>query len=64
MKKQTKKPKKAPSKLEREYLEMFAPRPLPYQGLYTDEDTLEQPSPLKVVFTTATPGGSAGLPTT
>lgn len=53
MKKQTKKTEKA---LEKEYLEIFAPHPLPYQGLYTDDDSLEQPSPLKVFPTTATPG--------
>ncbi len=64
MKKQTKKRQGALGKLEKEYLETFAPHPLPYQELYTDEDSLEQPSPLKVVFTTATPGVSAGLLTT
>jgi hypothetical protein len=43
------------SRIEREYQTVFAPHPLPYQGLYTDEDSLEQPSALKYVPTTATP---------
>jgi hypothetical protein len=47
---------KTPTKtIEREYQETFTPRTLPYQGLYTDEDSLEQPSELEYVPTTATP---------
>lgn len=41
--------------VEKQYLKIFSPHPLPFQGLYTDEDTLEQPSALKYVPTTATP---------
>jgi hypothetical protein len=41
--------------IEKEYLKVFSPHPLPFQGLYTDEDSLEQPSALKYVPTTATP---------
>jgi hypothetical protein len=41
--------------IEREYLTIFSPHPLPFQGLQTDEDSLEQPSALKYVPTTATP---------
>lgn len=51
-----KKETKKPATLEQEYLQTFAPRQLPYQGLYTDEDSLEQPSPLKYFPSTATPG--------
>jgi hypothetical protein len=49
---QTKTPKKP---LERQYEAIFIAHPLPYQGLYTDEDSLEQPSALKYVPTTSTP---------
>jgi hypothetical protein len=41
--------------VEKQYLKVFSPHPLPFQGLYTDEDSLEQPSALKYVPTTATP---------
>lgn len=41
--------------IEREYETVFSPHPLPYQGIYTDEDSLEQPSALRYVPTTATP---------
>jgi hypothetical protein len=51
-KKQTKTSKKP---LERQYEGIFTPHPLPYQGVYTDEDSLEQPSALKYVPTTSTP---------
>lgn len=47
--------KKAPNTLEEAYEEFFTPHPLPYQGIYTDADSLEQPSPLKFFYTTATP---------
>ena len=42
--------------LEREYRKVFSPALLPYRGLYTDQDSLEQPSALKVYPTTTTPG--------
>jgi len=53
MKKQAKKTRG--SSVERDYQTIFTPHSLPYQGLYTDEDSLEQPSALKYVPTTATP---------
>lgn len=40
---------------ERNYLQVFTPHPLPYQGLHTEEDSLEQPSQLKYVPSTTTP---------
>ncbi len=43
--------------IEHDYLQTFTPHPLPYQGLYTDEDSLEQPSQLKYVPSTTTPNG-------
>jgi len=49
------KPRNRKQKLEREYQQMFTPHPLPYQGLYTDADSLEQPSALKYVPSTSTP---------
>lgn len=45
--KQTEKP------IEREYRQIFTPRPLPFHGLYTDDDSLEQPSELKYVPATS-----------
>jgi len=51
MKKQKKHVKK--SKSEREYLTVFSPKIS--QGAYSDEDSLEQPSALKYVPSTATP---------
>ncbi len=44
-----------PSQLEREHLQMFASRKLPYQGLYTDADSLEQPSELMDVPSISVP---------
>jgi hypothetical protein len=41
--------------IEKEYKTVFSPYPLPYQGTYTDEDSLEQPSALKYVPSTTTP---------
>ncbi len=40
---------------EQNYVQIFTPHPLPYQGLYTDEDSLEQPSQLIYVPSTTTP---------
>jgi|ERR1700677_4175745 hypothetical protein len=58
MTKQTKpqsKKQTGPSPLERDYLQTFIPRQLPYQGLYTDEDSLEQPSELMDVPSISVP---------
>jgi hypothetical protein len=54
--KKQKQPKRREKTLEREYQQTFSPHPLPYQGLYSEEDSLEQPSALKSVPTRATPG--------
>jgi hypothetical protein len=51
--KKLKKPRK--HAIEREYESVFSPHPLPYQGIYTDDDSLEQPSALKYVPSTTTP---------
>lgn len=45
--------------IEREYQQTFTPNPLPYRGLYTDPDSLEQPSALKNVPTTSAPNVEA-----
>lgn len=57
MKTQTQgKPDKArPVKIEQDYTQVFTSHPLPYQGLYTDDDSLEQPSQLKYVPSITTP---------
>ncbi len=47
--------KKKVTTTEQTYVQIFTPHPLPYQGLYTDEDSLEQPSQLKYVPSTTTP---------
>ena len=47
--------KTQPAMTEKNYLQIFTPHPLPYQGLYTEEDSLEQPSQLKYVPSTTTP---------
>lgn len=44
-----------PAKIEQDYTRMFTAYPLPYQGLYTDDDSLEQPSQLKSVPSITTP---------
>jgi len=61
--KQGKTPTKARSKtrarehktgtIERKHQQFFTPHTLPFQGLYTDDDSLEQPSELKDVPTTS-----------
>ena len=48
--------------LEDKYRKLFSPVSLPYQGLYTDEDSLEQPSALRVWPTTTTPGVEVDVP--
>jgi len=50
-----KRTKARPKNTEQDYLQIFTPHPLPYQGLYTEEDSLEQPSQLKYVSSTTTP---------
>jgi hypothetical protein len=58
MTKQTKsqgKKKATPSLLEHEYLQTFTPRKLPHQELYTDADSLEQPSELMDVPSISVP---------
>jgi hypothetical protein len=57
--KKAKKSKKQGTVLEREYHLVFAPHFLPHQGLFTDDDSLEQPSALKYVPTTSTPCAEA-----
>ena len=47
--------------LERDYVEVFQYRPVPYQGFATDDDSLEQPSPLKDYPSTATPGAGVSF---
>jgi hypothetical protein len=48
--------KKQPSMMiEREYLQVFNPMPLPSHGLYTEEDSLEQPSELPDVPSISVP---------
>jgi len=54
----TKKPTPRRSKaapIERQYQQIFTPRPLPYQGHFADEDSLEQPSELVDILTTSAP---------
>lgn len=55
-----KKEKKKERQIERDYRTVFSPISLPYQGIFTDEDSLEQPSALRYVPTTAAP--TANLP--
>lgn len=57
VKKKGKEPQtKSPTvELEKQYLQTFTAFPLPYQGVYTDDDSLEQPSALKYVPTTSSP---------
>jgi hypothetical protein len=49
------KKRKDVSVIEQDYLQVFTPRSLPYQGLYTDEDSLEQPSELQEIPSTSAP---------
>ena len=58
MKKQDQ-PKSRKKTLEQDYRQVFTPHPLPYQSVFTDEDSLEQPSALKYVPTTTTPYAEA-----
>lgn len=54
-----KEPRKGKSTPEMDYRQLFTPLPLPYQGVYTDDDSLEQPSALKYVPATTTPNAEA-----
>lgn len=47
------------SEIEREYQRVFFAYPLPNQGIYTEDDSLEQPSALKYVPSTTTPSAEA-----
>jgi len=42
------------SEIERDYQRVFLPHQLPYRGIYTEEDSLEQPSALTYVPSTTT----------
>jgi hypothetical protein len=53
--KEKKNPKRRTKTLEQEYRRTFVPYPLPFQGVYTDEDSLEQPSALEQVPTISSP---------
>ncbi len=46
---------KTAKELELAYLQLFTSNPLPSHGLYTDDDSLEQPSALKYVPSTSNP---------
>jgi hypothetical protein len=48
-------PRKPVKRIEREYQQLFTPHPLPFQGINTDADNLEQPSMLKYFDSTTTP---------
>ena len=50
---------KRESKRELQYTKIFFPHPLPYQGIYSEEDSLEQPSALKYVPSTTSPNAEA-----
>ena len=47
--------------LEKEYIQVFQFRPVLHQGFATDDDSLEQPSPLKDYPSTATPGAGVSV---
>jgi hypothetical protein len=53
--KPTRKYKSRPATIEQNYLQNFTPLTLPHQGLYTEEDSLEQPSELKDIPSTTVP---------
>ena len=42
------------SEIERDYQRVFLPHQLPYRGIYTEDDSLEQPSALTYVPSTTT----------
>jgi hypothetical protein len=44
-----------PAKIEEDYSRVFTPHPLPYHGIFTEQDSLEQPSQLIYVPSTTTP---------
>ena len=41
-----------PHRVEREYRMVFSPLPVPYEGQYSNEESLEQPSALRYVPST------------
>lgn len=43
------------AEIEKKYSQVFNAFPLPYHGVYTDDDSLEQPSALKYVPTNSSP---------
>lgn len=45
--------------IEREYDTFFAPHPLPFRGLYAEQESLEQPSELIYVPATSAPTAGA-----
>ncbi len=47
--------------IEREYKTVFTPNPLPSQGIYTDDDSLEQPSALRYMPSTTTPAATTTI---
>jgi hypothetical protein len=47
------------SEIEHEYRKVFLPHQLPYQGIYTEDDSLEQPSALKDVPSITTTSAEA-----
>jgi hypothetical protein len=51
----TMQPKKRPTTIADEYLRVFKYHPSPNQGMYTDHDSLEQPSELRYVLSTTSP---------
>jgi len=53
--KPTNKKKQPENTLEREYLRVFSANPASSEDTYFGDDSLEQPSPLKSVPTTASP---------
>ena len=44
-----------------DYTKVFSPPPLPCQGAYTDEGSLEQPSALKYFPSTTTPAAGMSI---
>ncbi len=41
--------------IEMEYLSLFTSKPMPNRSLYTENDSLEQPSELKYIPSTTSP---------
>jgi hypothetical protein len=47
--------------VNREYQQFFAPHSLPFNGICTDSDSLEQPSVLKYVDSTTIPATEVAI---